>query len=924
MPDQNPPLLHRWQWVTGILLALGVLSSGTRPAYAEGSRTLYPTGATGSRANNEWATDRYGPTSGPGGNNSVIRRTLLRVYAEAGERILLGSSANGVNTGRIYVYNPGAVTGQIGQETVPTPSASNFTCPITGSIGRITSRALELAGPRSADGTGNLVGYVPCVFVVPTTGLYSVVITGPSGFSSASGGSPTGEVALTSASNFDSNQGTTISAWDVTVRSSNPSSITDINGRVFTYVLSLFTGNNGRPLNAPVVYPVTLDGYIYRTAMNGLDPNGFVIYGNQLGYLDTDGRLPLYRDVIGITGGAALTTLAGGVNFAPPQFPLFLNNPYINPNSTEILLRLGIPLFPVVPQVTPGTFRFNGTAGNNNSTVNTGGTFTFTSNISGTYEIIISRDGSNFDPTATQNRLLRGVMAVAGSQNIAWDGRANDGTPFPVGTNYTVRFNIRGGEYHFPLLDAENSTRGGPSFTLQNPPAPHPLGSNSFGFYDDRSYRTLNGTIVDPGDSTPDVNEVLCGSNPPAIAFDLVDGFDTTGTQRAFGATSGGNTNTTCTGSFGDVKGLDIWTYFPSNLETTTLNVVVAASSLTVDKTVVRLIDADLSNSTTPGDTLQYTIAVNNGSSAAANRVVLTDPVPTGTTYVPGSLNVATEPNVGAKSDSVGNDQAEINGSTIRFRLGTGADGSVGGTLAAGTSTTVTFQVRINETFSGTQVSNQAVLSGTNFTSINSNDPVTPVVSDPTITSLSPRLRLVKRLTAIDSTTLTRIVDDLNDIDDNSSVLWPANYLQGEIFQLNLQPVNEVEYTIYFLSDGGIASSNVRLCDRLPSNTAFVATAYNRLTQASNGLSGVDRGIAVSYNGSLLSYTNANDGDTARFYWPGESLPAVCGTAQNTTGAIVVNLGSGATPSAGGSLPNATTPGTSGSYGFVRFKVRIN
>ena len=62
----------------------------------------------------------------------------------------------------------------------------------------------------------------------------------------------------------------------------------------------------------------------------------------------------------------------------------------------------------------------------------------YTANVGGVYEIVISRDGVNFDPGASQNRVLRGVR-TAGTQTVAWDGKDNSGADFPVGANYAVR-----------------------------------------------------------------------------------------------------------------------------------------------------------------------------------------------------------------------------------------------------------------------------------------------------------------------------------------------------------------------------------------------------------------------------------------------------------------------------------------------------
>jgi len=57
--------------------------------FADGSGDQYPSGATGKRAALEWREDTFAGLS---------RRTFFRVYANAGENILMGSSAIGVNT----------------------------------------------------------------------------------------------------------------------------------------------------------------------------------------------------------------------------------------------------------------------------------------------------------------------------------------------------------------------------------------------------------------------------------------------------------------------------------------------------------------------------------------------------------------------------------------------------------------------------------------------------------------------------------------------------------------------------------------------------------------------------------------------------------------------------------------------------------
>ncbi|MEH1844372.1 MAG: hypothetical protein V7L25_05015 [Nostoc sp.] len=477
-------------------LSLCALSCWTQIAEAEGSRTLYSSSATASssRANLEWRTNTYG--------NLVLRRTLLKVYANKDEYILLGSSAVGITNGDIRVYNPGRVSGSIGSETIP--STADFVCTSQAGQGVISTRSQELNGPRAISGGGNPSGYIPCYYHASSTGVYDIVFYGPIGSNSATDGTVTGEINLNSVNNFNAQQGSSVAAWDVTVRSNDQTSTTDLNGRLFTYYLALFTGNNGRYLNFPV-YPVTTDGFRYKVELRGTDPNGFVLYGNQTGFFDSDGKTPLYHDLLGADG--QLTSPQGGVSLARPQYPTFFNS--IDASALSYIERYksdgsldgtGIPLSPIIPVIS--NLQFNGTVTGNNSSYGTGGTFNFGSNVTGIYELIMSRDGSNFDPTNSQNRLLRGIMTTTGQQAVSWDGKDNSGNFFPVSSNYKVRVRTFGGEYHFPLLDAENNFTGGPTITMLN--ATNPLG-NTRGFYDDRGYKTISGSTVGT------VGQVICG-----------------------------------------------------------------------------------------------------------------------------------------------------------------------------------------------------------------------------------------------------------------------------------------------------------------------------------------------------------------------------------------------------------------------------
>jgi uncharacterized repeat protein (TIGR01451 family) len=99
---------------------------------------------------------------------------------------------------------------------------------------------------------------------------------------------------------------------------------------------------------------------------------------------------------------------------------------------------------------------------------------------------------------------------------------------------------------------------------------------------------------------------------------------------------------------------------------------------------------------TLPGDVLEYTINTTNLNQAgtdAATGVVLRDPIPNDTTYVPGSIRIDGT----GRTDNAGDDVAEFDGPNNRIvaRIGSGATSTAGGRLAPGASAEVTFRVTV-------------------------------------------------------------------------------------------------------------------------------------------------------------------------------------------------------------------------------------
>lgn len=163
-----------------------------------------------------------------------------------------------------------------------------------------------------------------------------------------------------------------------------------------------------------------------------------------------------------------------------------------------------------------------------------------------------------------------------------------------------------------------------------------------------------------------------------------------------------------------------------------------------------------------------------------------------------------------------------------------------------------------------------------------------------------------------------------SDSDQNNST---NTYLRGAISVPQIKPGDEVEYTIYFLSNGDANAKNVKICDVVPDNMTFVNHSYK-----------VNFGMALASNGTTLPTTpnknlsNAVDSDEGSFYAPGTNPPVVnlckkhdpsnlnnlisVNNSNNLSGAVLINLTD--------PIPRATSSGTPpNSYGFIRFRAKV-
>jgi uncharacterized repeat protein (TIGR01451 family) len=167
-------------------------------------------------------------------------------------------------------------------------------------------------------------------------------------------------------------------------------------------------------------------------------------------------------------------------------------------------------------------------------------------------------------------------------------------------------------------------------------------------------------------------------------------------------------------------------------------------------------------------------------------------------------------------------------------------------------------------------------------------------------------LVLVKRITAINGSPIATIVDDPNTLDDNVPA-WPAGYLKGVINGGVVKPGDELEYTIYYLSDGDSPVTNAMLCDLVPTNVRYLPTGFNTGT-------GADRGIKLDRSTSSSTLTGIADSDAGTFFLAGSTPNATC-SAPNQNGAVTIQLGNVTQSGYGGNPAQA--------YGLMRFRTKV-
>lgn len=318
---------------------------------------------------------------------------------------------------------------------------------------------------------------------------------------------------------------------------------------------------------------------------------------------------------------------------------------------------------------------------------------------------------------------------------------------------------------------------------------------------------------------------------------------------------------------------------------------------------VVELPDGDL--------TVTYSIRVQNYGDVPLSNLQLTENLVTTFGETPFTVNRVSSPTGNLIPNPNYNGRTDIN-------LLSGAD-----TLALNEAKTLELVVTITPPNEQRIFTNQVDGTATSPTgqqvrdlSTNGFDPAptgNPINNDvPTPLPVGANLRLVKRITnvtrggaPVSGINFTSFTPDPGDDDDDVGG-WsnlPGGVLSG-VYRLGtdnpLQTGDEVEYTVYYLSDGTQPVTDASVCDPIPERTTFIADSFQ-----------AGQGILLNQQAINTSLTNAPDTDQGTFFSRLTPVTSPCPNTNNSNGSILVNLGD---------LP-FTPPNN---VGFIRFRVRID
>jgi uncharacterized repeat protein (TIGR01451 family) len=228
-----------------------------------------------------------------------------------------------------------------------------------------------------------------------------------------------------------------------------------------------------------------------------------------------------------------------------------------------------------------------------------------------------------------------------------------------------------------------------------------------------------------------------------------------------------------------------------------------------------------------PGDTIEYTIAIANTGTGPATNVVFNDNIPANSSYVLGSTTL----NGAAVPDAGGTTMPYVGGLAIN------SPGAPAGQIAPGATATIKFRAIVaNPLPRGvTRIVNQGVVTSSQLPAVLTDDPSTPQAGDPTITPVS----------AAPVITADKAASLQVDADGNGVV----------------SPGDTLRYTITIANTGNTEASGVVYTDTPDANTTLVpgsvTTTQGTITGGNAGTPPVtvDIGILPAPTGKVtISY----------------------------------------------------------------------
>lgn len=296
---------------------------------------------------------------------------------------------------------------------------------------------------------------------------------------------------------------------------------------------------------------------------------------------------------------------------------------------------------------------------------------------------------------------------------------------------------------------------------------------------------------------------------------------------------------------------------------TATANVIFTAPRLSAQKDVADLGDpappTSVNTVAEAGELLRYTITISNTGNAPSTNTQLTDPIPANTVYVLGSTRL----NADGVPD-VGDAMPFENGGLVN------SAGELAGTIAAGAQAVVVYEVRVVDPLPGNvnRIENQAQVTNAEL------PPLPPLDTNLAVlpTQAGPNISLIKRIFRVVRNGVT-----FNFLSPEGTPPDPA--FVGTINPpLQVSAGDQVTYRIYALSDGSVTANNVRICDQIPTGSAYAPNTI--------GLSGITNvGTAI---GPPVAQTDAPGGDAQFVAAPNLVASPPCTNPNNPNGSVLV------------------------------------